>query len=327
MRLEEMEYRKKRTLSLLHQRALLIGFPESLQQAEHTATEAGIAYAPIGLHRFPDGESRITLPVEAMQSETVKKDIIILFRTLSSPNDKLIELILAAQTARKLGANQVLLVAPYLCYMRQDKAFQPGEAVSQIIIGDLLAQYFDAILTVDAHLHRVNDLRQAIPLERAINVTATGPMAHFIKQQVEDDKIKQPLLVGPDSESRQWVESIASLQGLDFIVADKVRHDDRSVTVTLPPGDYAGREVILVDDVASTGKTLLTTAGVLHEAGAVSIHVLVTHALFVGNILSELQQAGVRNVWSCDTISHPSNAISLASLIAGHLPELVNDQL
>lgn len=98
---------------------------------------------------------------------------VIFYCSLDKPNNKLIELFLAAAGARDMGARTVSLVAPYLCYMRQDKAFHCGEVVSQQVIGNLLAGYFDNVITVDAHLHRVHHLADAVPVSQAVNITAT----------------------------------------------------------------------------------------------------------------------------------------------------------
>src|SRR5690606_12123678 len=108
-------------------------------------------------HRFPDGELRLRLPATLPAA-------VVLFRGLHQPNEKLVELLLTARTARGAGARHLTLVAPYLAYMRQDMAFAPGEAVSQRIVGDFLAQLFDAVITVDPHLHRVARLDEAVPV-------------------------------------------------------------------------------------------------------------------------------------------------------------------
>ena len=286
---------------------LILGFPEYANQTERLAEAAGLPFTILDIHHFPDGESKVTLP-------GILPRHIILVRSLDHPNDKLVELILAAAGARKLGADKVCLVAPYLCYMRQDKAFHAGEVVSQPIIGACLAAHFDALLTVDAHLHRVHALSDAVPVEPAINLTATDPMAHFLQ-----NKVKNPFLVGPDGESEQWVAAIAAHYGFDYAVANKERLGDREVKISMPDCGYAGRHLVLVDDVASTGKTLAEAARLLQAHKPASISVLVTHALFVGNALGELREAGVANIWSCDAIPHETNAVPLAPLLAGEL--------
>lgn len=293
--------------SRLNSGCLLIGFPEYREQAQRLASAAGIAYADALIHHFPDGESRLRLP------ESLPEHVV-LCRTLDHPNSKLLELVLAAATARDLGAKQITLVAPYLCYMRQDMAFQPGEAVSQQIVGTLLSQWVDALITVDSHLHRVHQLKEAVPVNPAINLAATSVMSDFLGRQMDE-----PLLVGPDEESGQWVAAIARDRNFDYCVAHKERFGDQQVRVTLPDADYRDRHIVLVDDVASTGHTLEQAARELARFQPAGISVLVTHALFVGDAEERLHRAGIGQIWSTDTIPHSSNALHLEHLLAESL--------
>lgn len=283
---------------------LLLTFADYLPQAQQLADRLNWPLAEVGVHRFPDGECRLLLP-ESLPAQVV------FCRSLDHPNGKLVELLLAAEGARELGAQTLTLVAPYLCYMRQDKAFHPGEVVSQRHIGKLLAQSFERVITVDAHLHRISHLSEAVPLEHAINLTATAPIGAFLAGKVEN-----PLLVGPDEESAQWVEAIARLHQLDCVCARKQRFGDREVQITLPEGDWRGRNVVLVDDVASSGRTLEVAAQLLQAHQPASMSVLVTHALFVEDALERLRSVGVGNVWSCDSVTHASNGVPLAGLLA-----------
>jgi len=284
---------------------LLLGFEDYQAQGEALARKLDITFALIEIHRFPDGESKVTVP-------ELLPDKVILCRSLDHPNDKLIELLLAAKTLRLQGVKKLTLVAPYLCYMRQDIAFHPGEAVSQQIIGHFLADMFERVVTVDPHLHRINRLEQAIPGREAIALGTAEVMGQFLSQQT-----RSPLLVGPDGESEQWVRAIAEPAGLDYAVATKERLGDREVRVTLPDHDYHRHEVILVDDMISTGRTLIDVARQLKRQGAGVIHCLVTHALFSDDVTQALHEAGIDRIWSSDSIPHPSNAITLADLLAG----------
>ena len=128
------------------------------------------------------------------------------------------------------------------------------------------------------------------------------------------------LLVGPDQESEQWVSAVAQGAGLAYVVASKTRRGDRDVEVRLPERDYGGLHAVLVDDLASTGRTLAGAARALLEAGAAQVDVLVTHALFVGDALEILMAAGVSEVWSSDSIPHSSNAFALAQDLARNIP-------
>jgi len=298
---------------MMNNDVLLLGFPEYYEQASQLAETANIPFEEVKIHRFPDGESKLLLPVQLPKH-------IVFCRSLNDPNEKLIELLMVVASARKQGVEHITLVAPYLCYMRQDKAFHPGEVISQRVIGELLATYFDNVITVDAHLHRIHELSQAIPVKKAINITATDPMAHFLQAHVDN-----PFLIGPDSESEQWVSDIASHYHMDYRIATKERFGDKDVVVTLPSADYQERHLVIVDDVASTGKTLLAVAKKLAEYKPSSISVLVTHALFVNNAISELHAINITNIWSCDTIPHQTNVISLAEILAQELTNLISN--
>jgi ribose-phosphate pyrophosphokinase len=198
--------------------------------------------------------------------------------------------------------------------MRQDTAFHPGEAISQRIIGRFLAELFDTLVTVDPHLHRVHSMVEAVPASRSVALSAAREMGAFLATRTG-----RPLLVGPDSESTQWVHAVAMEASLDYVVARKTRHGDKLVEISLPEHDYTGLDVVLVDDVASTGHTLASAARALYDSGAKRVDVLVTHALFAGDALDTLRSAGVREVWSSDSIAHPSNAFHLSPLLAAAL--------
>lgn len=285
---------------------MLLGFPEYRKQAMALAGAAGLAYADVHLHRFPDGESRVRLP-------PVLSRRAILCRSLDHPNDKLVELLLAAGEARNLGVDSLTLVAPYLAYMRQDCSFHPGEAISQQVVGHLLAGYFDGLVSVDPHLHRVHTLEQAVPTGHSVSLLASGPVGDFLARE-------QPgaLVVGPDAESGQWVSAVAARSGCDFVVGRKTRHGDREVEIALE-GNFRGRDVVLVDDVASTGHTLMAAADIIRPQQPASVSVVVTHALFAGDAFERLRSAGFAHIWSTDSIPHASNAIPLAPLLSAQL--------
>lgn len=289
---------------------LLLCFEDEQESAGRIAHAGSMGLVKIERHRFPDGEIKLRLP------DTLPEHVAIL-RTMNDPNEKLVELLLAAQTARDLGARHLTLVAPYLAYMRQDIAFHPGEAISQRIVGRFLASLFDAVITVDPHLHRVATLQEAVPVANAIVLSGAPLLSDLIAARRQ-----QPLLVGPDEESAQWIALAAARHGFDYAVCRKVRNGDRAVDVALPDRAVTGRQVVLLDDVASTGHTVARAARLLLAAGAVSVDVAVTHALFAGDALQVMLDAGVGEVWSTDCISHPSNSVSMASTIAEALTRI-----
>ena len=287
-------------------------------EAEIAGRAAHAAHLPLQVvqrHRFPDGELRLQLPPELPAR-------VVVWRGLHQPNEKLMELLLIARGARALGAHWLGLVTPYLAYMRQDIAFHPGEVVSQRVVGGFLADLFDAVLTVDPHLHRVATLHEAVPLrdaERAVVLSGAPLLADLIAQHHS-----APLLLGPDEESLQWVASAAQARGWDHAACVKQRHGDRHVTIALPALPVAGRAVVLLDDVASSGQTLVEATRLLRAAGATSVDVAVTHALFAGDAIERVRAAGARHVWSTDCIPHPSNAVSIVPAVAGVLTDWSN---
>ncbi len=283
---------------------IILAFQDSLPQAKQLSEQLSVPCKTILLHSFPDGESKITLPVELA-------DHVVLFRTLNQPNEKLIELLLVARELRRRSVKWLTLVAPYLCYMRQDKEFEPGELVSQKLLGGMLSEQFDDLITVDPHLHRIKRLEEAIPVKNAISLTATGLFGDYLLKEGNN-----PFLLGPDEESKQWVEEIAVNAGLEYGVAKKERYGDRDVSIHLPEVSVSGRHVVLIDDVASTAKTLMGAVDKLKAAGVGEVSVLVSHALFAGDSEQALRDLGVSKIASSDSIPHATNSVQLAPIIA-----------
>ena len=289
--------------------AALLAFDDEWPLAERLAAALGWPLQPVQRHTFPDGETRLRLPPQLPPR-------VALLRGLQQPNARLTELWLAAAGARELGAGQLALVTPYLAYMRQDIAFTPGEVVSQRHVGRLLAWAFDAVVTIDPHLHRVRTMDEVVPGRRGIALSAAPLLGAWLAREVPG-----ALLVAPDEEAEQWVAAAARGQGLDYLVSRKQRHGDHDVQVSVPAADVQGRAVVLLDDVASTGRTLVEAATALRARGAASIDVAVTHGLFVGDAVERLRGAGVRHVWSTDSVPHASNCVSVAPLLASALAD------
>ncbi|MBD3893691.1 ribose-phosphate diphosphokinase [Hydrogenophaga sp.] len=288
----------------------LLCFDDEQGIAKAAADAAGLVWAQVERHRFPDGELRLRLP-SALPARVV------IWRSLQQPNEKLLELLLCARSARTLGARHLTLVAPYLAYMRQDTAFHPGEAVSQRIVGDFLAGLFDAVITVDPHLHRVASLSEVLPQVQALALSAAPLLAdHIARQRAE------VLLLGPDEEALQWVARAAQGHGWDYAVCRKLRHGDHQVEIELPALPLAGRAVVLIDDVVSSGHTLARACELLRAAGVASVDVALTHALFAPGAEDRVRAAGVGAIWSTDCIAHPSNSVSIVPALAAALRSL-----
>jgi len=296
--------------------AVLQSFAHGSMHAIELAEALGVSFGEIDVHRFPDGESRVTVAPPAT--------VTILYCPLDRPNEKLVDLALAVEALRRGGAERLILVAPYLCYMRQDKVFHEGEAISQRAICGWLGSLFDRIVTVDAHLHRVTDIRDVFPGRDAQNLTAAEAIAAFAREQGFSTSA---LVVGPDAESIQWVSRIARSLGAEAIAGEKTRLGDRDVRIVFPVTTIEGRSVLVVDDIVSSGGTVAVAVESLKRAGAADIVVAVTHALFGQNIEARIRAAGARAVWSSTSVPHPTNAVSLAALLADTLyGEIANEK-
>lgn len=292
--------------------AMLIGFPEGEALARRLATMLGLPLSLVGLHRFPDGESLVRLEGYPERA--------IIMRSLDRPNDKLVELQFLAGALRERGCTDLTLVAPYLAYMRQDMEFRPGEVVSQRIMGRWLGGLFDRIVTVEPHLHRTHDLGEVFPGGRSAALTAGPLLGQWAKSQGAGPDW---VVLGPDEESEHLVHGVADAAGAQALVGLKVRRGDRDVSVGLPDGtDLTGRTVLFVDDIVSSGGTLLDAAKVARAHGAARILAATVHAVFPMEMMAAFHAAGIESVASADGIPHPTNAVSLDRLIVDCLNSL-----
>ena len=291
--------------------AIIQSLPSSSRDAARLASRLGIPFREIAIHAFPDGELRVTVGPAAPTT--------IIYASLDRPNDKLIALTFAAEALRRGGAKRLILLAPYLCYMRQDTAFHEGEAISQKVIGALIAGCVDRVITVDAHLHRTPDIRAVFPGIASDNLSAMPAISDALRKAGIDPAT---VVVGPDSESRPLVSDLARRLGLAYVVARKTRRDDRSVDIGfVDPTNLAGHPTLIVDDIVSSGSTMITCARALTAAGATTIDAVVTHALFPEELCRDMIQSGIRSIRSTHSVSHSTNAIALDNLFIDALQD------
>jgi len=282
-------------------------FPGQEDLAESILRESGWQQGAMEIRHFPDGETYIRV-----QDDVAGHDVAILCQ-LHKPDTKVLPLLLLADTLHDLGAARVGLVAPYLAYMRQDHRFKAGEGITSHYFAKLLSQHVDWLVTVDPHLHRIHDLNEVYRIP-ATSLTAVQPIADWVKAHV-----RKPLIIGPDSESEQWAASVAKAIGCPWEVLEKQRFGDRDVEISLPHvANYTDHTPVLVDDIISTGKTMMQAAVHLQQAGLCSPICLAVHGVFADGALEEMTQAGLQVV-TCNSIADSSNKIDLAPLIVNGL--------
>lgn len=291
---------------------IVLALPENEALAASLSIEIGGERGAAEIRRFPDGETYVRLDSPVAGQE------IVLVCTLDRPDEKLLPLLFLARLAKELGAARVGLVAPYLSYMRQDRRFKAGEAVTSAYFAEIISRSVDWLVTVDPHLHRRSSLKEIY----AIPARALGA-APLVSAWIRD-RVKNPLLVGPDEESGQWVAAVAIAAGAPYIVLQKERHGDRDVKVSVPEVDrWRGHTPVLVDDIISTGRTMIETAHHLRAAGMPAPVSVGIHGVFAANALAEMRTAGIAEIVTCNTIPHETNRIDVAPLLAPTIREIV----
>ncbi|HWA23706.1 MAG TPA: ribose-phosphate pyrophosphokinase [Caulobacterales bacterium] len=284
---------------------LVLAMPGNEKLAPLLAARVGAEMGALETRRFPDEESYVRV-----LSDVAGKDVDVL-ATLARPDPQFLSLVFAAATARERGARSVRLIAPYLAYMRQDKSFHEGEAVSSTHFARLLSQHFDALVTIDPHLHRRHSLAEIFSIPTRVE-HAAPLLARWIKEHVSD-----ALVIGPDGESEQWVSAVAHDAGAPHVVLEKRRLGDRQVEIFVPDlSAWRGRRPVLVDDIVSSGRTMIEAARQLPAQGLKRPICLVVHALFADASYDELRRLS-DGVVSTDTVFHQSNVISVVDLLAG----------
>jgi ribose-phosphate pyrophosphokinase len=289
---------------------LVIAMSGNEAMAHTLARTLGIDVGRIELRAFPDGETYLRF-----LSDLSGRTIVILC-TLDRPNEKILPLLFAAATARKLGAEKVGLVAPYLAYMRQDRRFKPGEAVTSREVGRLLSDAFDWLVTIDPHLHRYGALADIYRIPTRV-VHAASLISQWIKAHVA-----KPFVIGPDSESEQWVSAVAKDAGAPYTVLEKVRRGDRDVEISVNDlRDLDGRTPVLVDDIISSGRTMIEAVRLIAKRGGAVPVCIAVHGLFADQSDLLLAQASARVVTS-NSIPHATNGIEVGELLASSVSEL-----
>lgn len=285
---------------------MIFTMPGAQQLAEDIADNLNLPIGHIKEHIFPDGETlfRILDPVVGAHVYLVAR--------LDNPDPKTLKLLLLAGGFRQQGAVAITLVAPYLPYMRQDTEFNPGEVVSAKVFAQLVSEQFDQVITLDPHLHRYASLEELYDIPTTV-VSATQPVANWI-----DAQTSQPFIVGPDSESHQWVSKIAEELGAPFSSLDKVRKGDDDVEIALPDLRIGSdRTIVLIDDIISSGATLLRTTNLVKKRYPDrDIFCCATHCLATLDRLDKLRSKGILALAATESVNSPISSIPITNELA-----------
>lgn len=281
---------------------LIFPLPGNEDLASQLAAASGGIVGRLETRHFPDGETYVRF-ADALDGQSV-----VIACTLDRPDAKIAGLLFAADAARELGARRVGLAAPYLCYMRQDKRFRPGEAVTSRSFATLISRHFDWLVTIDPHLHRYRALDEIYSIP-ALALHAGPVIADWIGRNVA-----KPYLIGPDSESRQWVEAVAAACGAPWAVLNKIREGDRSVSETSISASLRGQTPVLLDDIVSSGATLLETLRQLPLDADPAVLIAI-HGLCSKDARQSLMKSGAKLI-TTNSIPNADAKIDIVPLLA-----------
>src|SRR5689334_12772820 len=271
---------------------IVLPMPGNAVLATRIAATGAARLGEMSLSRFPDGESHVRIESD------VRGRAVFLVSTQLNPDPDFLAMVFAADALRELGALSVGLIAPYLAYMRQDQRFAAGEAVTSRSYARWLSRAMNSVVTVDPHLHRLHSLSAIFDIPTtAIDVAPL--LASWINCGIEN-----PLVVGPDAESAQWVRAVAEPVGLPWVVAEKVRHDSEHVSVRFSDdlNKYRRHTPVLVDDIISTGHSMAEAAAALAPHHFVAPVCVAVHAVFAHGAEATLHRAGIDRVVTTNTI-------------------------
>lgn len=288
---------------------IVTSLKNSSKTAKKIAKDLDCKFSQTKVSSFPDGDLYLQF-----KDDVKGKKVIIVESFQPNSNETLMNIIFAAKTAKDLGAKKIILVCPYLAYMRQDKRFNEGECISSRIMAELLNNSIDKIITVDPHIHRYKSLKDIFTIP-AKNLSANDVIADFIAK-----KYKNPVIIGPDWESYQWADKISARIGVEDTVLEKTRHTYRDVDVEVKKQiEIKGKNVIIVDDIISTGNTMIKACKKAQEMGAKSVNAIGVHGLFVENALKKMEKAGFKDIFSVNTIEHVTNKIDITPVLLEEL--------
>ncbi len=283
---------------------IVLSFPSSRSLARKIAKRIGAKFSEIEVKYFPDMEAYVRI-----KENLEGKDVIIVQTLAQDPNEKIIQLLFSSLTAKNLKARKVIALIPYLAYMRQDKMFKKYECVSAKALAKLIeASGIDAIFVLNPHLHRIKNLDEIFSIP-SFNVSCEKEIADYLKKNFSKDEW---ILVGPDIESKPILKRISEISGFDFIVLRKKRFGPKEVKV-FGKRKMKKKNAIIIDDIASTGVTLIKTIKLLKKLGFKKFYCIVIH-LLSEDLLKEIKKYS--QIVSTNSVQNKTSKIDVSKSFA-----------
>ena len=289
----------------------------SNQSLSHEVSKkSGIPLGKIQLGVFGDGE------IDVWVEEKVNNSDVFILQSSSEPiNNHIIELALIADAVRRAGARKITAVIPYFGYSRKEKQSRPGEPISAKVIADLIiASGVNKVVALDLHADAIVGFFN-VPV---IYLSALEVLASRLKKE----KLQDPIVVSPDTGGVKRARNFATFLGSPLAVMEKHRqiekHDE--VEILSMSGEVKGDTAILIDDVISTGSTIIENAKALKEKGVKKIYVAASHGVFAGNAIKRIEENPIEKVFVTDSVEQTTKSpkievVSVSGLIASSLKE------
>lgn len=269
----------------------------SKELAEKIAKSLSLKLSPVEIFVFPDGEKRIRI-----KENVLDKDCVIVQSASIPPDENYMELFIMIDALKRSGAKSIKAVIPYLGYQRQDHIFRDGEAVSLEVIAEILTKVgMTELFSFDLHSPKIPDIF-SVPVH---HLSALPIFAEKIRKEFD---LKDIVLVSPDMGGIRRIKMISEMLGnIPFAAIEKNRDlSTGEITDDGLNGDVKGKIAIIVDDMISTGQTMVEAAELLIEEGASRVFVFATHAVFAKDAGKLLQHSRIERVVVSDTIDVPA---------------------
>jgi len=271
----------------------------------------------IEITKFPDGEKYIRY-----HDDVENEDVVLIHPMGLKPDELFIEFLLICSALKDGKAKSITTFIPYFAYARQDSRFNPGEPGSFYLVSKIIDGLgIDMIYTIDLHLQRVPDLSHLIKNTPTKNISAVPDIATWIKTNAN---LTNPIVLGPDEESEQWAKVAAETMDTEYEIMIKTRYSATEVSITTKEGKplpVNGRDVVIIDDIISSGGTIIEAVKLVQEAGAGKIVVGCTHPVLRGktpfdSALANIYDSGVSIVVGTDTVPSSVSYVGVAGLIS-----------
>ncbi len=286
---------------------MIIGGSASQKLAANVTALLNDHLCPIETRRFPDGERYIRIGGE------IPDDIVVIQSTGYPQDENFMELFFIVKNLKDLGARNVRVVIPYMGYSRQERRFKSGEAVSAKIIAELLeAAGVDELFFINLHEKSIIEFFN-IPVHE---LSAVPLLAEHLANKVED-----AVIIAPDKGASDYAEEMGNLIGCEWDYMEKRRISPEKVETRVKYLDIVDRDAVIVDDIISTGGTIVNASRILQSQGARSVLVACVHPILVDDALLRIFSTGVKDVIATDTILSEVSFVSVAPIIAEALKE------